>query len=111
MEPPGVGPPGSNAAISITGIAANDAAEGETGGAATDARRVAADDDPGAIAAGAHAAISITGAGRRSLCEPLRVVIEAKLQQGLTSQRIWQDLKAEHGFRDGYQSVQRFIRG
>ena len=25
MEPPGVGPPGSNAAISITGIAANDA--------------------------------------------------------------------------------------
>ena len=56
-------------------------------------------------------AISITGSsGRQSLCEPYRNVIEAYLEQGLTAQRIWQDLRAEHGFGDGYQSVQRFVR-
>jgi transposase len=56
-------------------------------------------------------AISIAGSsGRQSLCEPYRAVIEAYLAQGLTAQRIWQDLQSEHGFRDGYQSVQRFVR-
>jgi transposase len=40
----------------------------------------------------------------------LRAVILAKLEQGLTAQRIWQDLTAEHGFTDSYQSVQRFVR-
>ena len=29
---------------------------------------------------------------------------------GLTAQRIWQDLKAEHGFDGSYQSVQRFVK-
>jgi transposase len=37
-------------------------------------------------------------------------VILAYLEQGLTAQRIWQDLQNEHGFGDGYQSVQRFVR-
>ncbi|MGE0480403.1 MAG: IS21 family transposase [Vicinamibacterales bacterium] len=55
--------------------------------------------------------MSNTGsAGRRSRCEPLRAVILAKLEQGLTAQRIWQDLTAEHDFADSYQSVQRFVR-
>jgi len=56
-------------------------------------------------------AISIAGSsGRQSLCEPYRKVILAYLEQGLTAQRIWQDLQNEHGFGDGYQSVQRFVR-
>lgn len=46
----------------------------------------------------------------RSRCEPFRELILVKLQQGLTAQRIWQDLQSEHGFADGYQSVQRFVR-
>lgn len=53
----------------------------------------------------------ITGSpGTRSRCEPFREAILGKLEQGLTAQRIYQDLVAEHGFADGYQSVQRFVR-
>jgi hypothetical protein len=98
-------PPGSNAAISIAGA-----------------------DVPavnGAGSADPNATIPITGsggsvfptagplptpAGRRSRCEPLRALILAKQEQGLSSQRIWQDLTAEHGFSQSYQSVQRFVR-
>ena len=32
------------------------------------------------------------------------------LEQGLSAQRIWQDLRVEHGFEDGYDSVKRFVR-
>jgi transposase len=46
----------------------------------------------------------------RSRCEPFREIILGKLEQGLSAQRIWQDLRAEHDFADGYQSVQRFVR-
>jgi len=49
-------------------------------------------------------------AGRRSQCEPYRAIILERLERGLSAQRIWQDLRAEHGFADGYQSVQRFVR-
>jgi transposase len=67
--------------------------------------------DSAATAAVSNPAISITGSsGRRSRCEPLRAVILAKLEQGLSAQRIWQDLAAEHEFADSYQSVQRFVR-
>lgn len=68
-------------------------------------------DVPGADVPDSKPAISITGStGRRSCCEPLRAVILTKLEQGLTARRIWQDLTAEHGFGDSYQSVQRFVR-
>jgi len=84
----GPAPPGANPAISITGS-----------------------DAPGLDPPVSNPAISIAGsAGRRSCCEPLRAVILAKLEQGLTARRIWQDLTAEHGFGDSYQSVQRFVR-
>ena len=44
-------------------------------------------------------ALSIPGStGRQSLCEPFREVIIGKLDQGLSAQRIWQDLKIEQGF-------------
>lgn len=54
---------------------------------------------------------AMTGeAWSRSRCEPFRAVILGKLEQGLSAQRIWQDLRDEHGFPDGYQSVQRFAQ-
>src|SRR3569623_2729448 len=48
--------------------------------------------------------------GRRSECEPHRELILAKLDQGLSAQRIWQDLAADHGFTAAYDSVKRFVR-
>ena len=48
--------------------------------------------------------------GPASACEPHREQILAKLEQGLSGQRIWQDLAAEHGFAHSYDSVKRFIR-
>jgi len=45
----------------------------------------------------------------RSKCRPLRKIIKAKLEQGLSAQRIFQDLVAEHGFANKYHSVRRFI--
>ena len=51
-----------------------------------------------------------TTAGRRSLCEQLRPVIEAGLVSGLSAQRIFQDLVTEHAFAGSYQSVKRFAR-
>jgi transposase len=46
----------------------------------------------------------------RSACEPWRDVIVAKLAQGLTAQRIFQDLVTDHGFAAAYHSVRRFVR-
>ncbi len=64
----------------------------------------------GEAAAAAEPARVITGGpSSRSRCEPFHQIILGKLEQGLSAQRIWQDLR-EHGFADGYQSVQRFIR-
>jgi transposase len=48
--------------------------------------------------------------GRPSDCEPYRTAIQAKLDQGLSAQRIFQDLVGEHGFAGGYDSVKRFVR-
>jgi transposase len=48
--------------------------------------------------------------GSQSQCEPFRAVILAKLDQGLSAQRIYQDLVADHGFREKYHSVRRFVR-
>lgn len=48
--------------------------------------------------------------GPRSLCEPMREAIVAALERGLSSQRIWQDLRSEHGFSGSYDSVKRFSR-
>jgi transposase len=45
-----------------------------------------------------------------SQCEPFREIILAKLEVGLSAQRIWQDLRADHGFAHGYDSVKRFVR-
>ena len=49
--------------------------------------------------------------GSRSLCGPFREQIEAKLEQGLSAQRIFQDLVSEHGFGGRYHSVRRYVAG
>jgi transposase len=92
-------PPSSNAAILIPG---------------SDAPALGADQPGTPVGTGppdSNAAIPIPGsAGQRSRCEPFRTVILAELELGLTAQRIWQDLTAEHGFDGSYQSVQRFVK-
>jgi transposase len=57
-------------------------------------------------------AISTTGSavGRKSQCEPLTEAILAKVEVGLSAQRIYQDLVEEKGFADSYESVKRFVR-
>ena len=66
------------------------------------------------IQAGANAAKLHPGSavqlGQHSLCWPHREVIQSKLDQGLTAQRIHQDLRAEHGFTGSYFSVLRFVQ-
>ena len=53
---------------------------------------------------------SVARPGPPSVCESYRLVIQAKLQQGLTAQRIYQDLVGEASFRHSYDSVKRFVR-
>jgi transposase len=48
-------------------------------------------------------------AGSRSRCEPWRTTIEALVAEGLSAERIWQDLRAGHGFAGAYNSVKRFV--
>ena len=45
-----------------------------------------------------------------SVCEQYRELIELGLSQGRNAMGIWQDLVDSYGFRDGYQSVKRFVR-
>ncbi len=51
-----------------------------------------------------------SGKGRASECTPWRAQIAAKLEQGLSAQRIYQDLVTEHGFAGSYWSVRRYVR-
>jgi transposase len=44
-----------------------------------------------------------------SQCAPFHAQILAKLDQGLSARRIWQDLVSEHGFTHAYHSVRRFV--
>jgi transposase len=56
-------------------------------------------------------AISTPGtAGRQSLCEPHLGQIEKALAEGLSAQRIYQDLVLESDFSGSYQSVKRCVR-
>lgn len=57
------------------------------------------------------AAADSPGAGRRSACEHFREIIQAKFEQGLSAQRIFQDLTTDHAAAGiGYDSVKRFVR-
>jgi transposase len=48
--------------------------------------------------------------GRPSHCDPFNDLIKEKLDSGLSAQRVWQDLRSEHGFTGSYSSVKRFVR-
>jgi transposase len=48
--------------------------------------------------------------GRPSGCEPWRQIIQSKCNQGLSAQRIYQDLTSEHSFGGSYYTVRRFVR-
>ena len=48
-------------------------------------------------------------AGSRSLCAADADIIGPMLEQGLSAQRVDQDLAAGHGFKGSYQSVSRFV--
>ena len=48
-------------------------------------------------------------AGRASQCEPFRTVITTMFEQGLSGQRILQDLLSEHNFTGSYYTVRRFV--
>ena len=50
-------------------------------------------------------------AGRASQCVPFAAVIQQGLSAGLSAQRIYQDLVADHGFTGAYDAVKRFVRG
>jgi transposase len=58
---------------------------------------------------GAAAAPPPRGPGQASGCEPWRALIQAKCDQGLSAQRIYQDLVADHGFGGSYYCVRRFV--
>lgn len=48
--------------------------------------------------------------GRRNICEKYDEIIRAKLRDGLTGQRIYQDLCDESGFDGSYEAVKRYVR-
>jgi transposase len=66
-------------------------------------RALEPDSKPAIVPAGSKA-------GRTSQCAPLAAVIEQGLLAGLSAQRIYQDLVAQHGFTGGYDAVKRFVR-
>jgi transposase len=74
---------------------------------------VAGADSPGSDdSKPATSAPRVTGpeAPTRSDCEPHRELIQDLLDRGLSAQRIWQDLRTEHGIEVSYYSVRRFVR-
>jgi transposase len=64
---------------------------------------------PGCEAAKDHSKPAKAPTGSRSLCGPFEETILEKLEQGLTAQRIFQDLVNEYGFVGKYHSVRRFV--
>lgn len=60
----------------------------------------------------ANPANVFAGSGRSSRSAAVRYddVIVGKLEQGLSIQRIWQDLVEEYGYGHSYESVKRYVR-
>ena len=54
-------------------------------------------------------ALADSYSGPASQCESYRDQILTKLEQGLSVQRILQDLQTDHGFSGSYHSVRRFV--
>ncbi|MGE0536462.1 MAG: IS21 family transposase [Pirellulales bacterium] len=108
---PAPGERATDDAASADWVAGSNAAISPTGSPASEADRNAADQS--AVLPADHDAAACrapSAAGRKSECQPWRELIEAKLAQGLSAQRIWQDLRSDHGFAAGYDSVKRFVK-
>jgi transposase len=68
--------------------------------------------DPGAGGDGSKPAKVTAGIRRcRSVCAAHADTIRAKVEAGLTAQRIYQDLVEEEGYAGSYEAVKRFVRG
>jgi transposase len=111
LRPP---PPDPKAAIPPTGSEGSNAATFAMLPAPAPAALPGSEDADGAGVAEAAVvpagSTSANSPGRPSQCEPYRALIQSRLDQRLSAQRIWQDLRAEHGFAGGYDSVKRFVR-
>jgi len=111
---PGGGPDGGPAFIALRPTADADrlapAAGEDRALLASNPSASAGPDGTGGILTGAACTIPPARPGRGSNCEAFRPIILFALEQGLTAQRIYQDLVAEHGFTGSYYSVRRFVR-
>jgi transposase len=65
--------------------------------------------EPASAPAGSGTVPQPRGSGRVSGCEPWRELITTKAGQGLSAQRIYQDLVAESGYAGSYYAVRRFV--
>jgi transposase len=107
------GSEGPNAATSLPLPALTAAASGGSEGAdfpAGPKPAISPAGSEGEILVPAARSASTSRRGRPGQCEAYAELIQAKLDQGLTAQRIWQDLVAEHGFVGRYDSVKRYVR-
>lgn len=94
------------------------AAESKGANAPTGVAPTGSGDSKGANApTGSAASVEVAAPARetasvprvQSACGPYHAWIVEKLEQGLTAQRIYQDLVIEHGFRHRYSSVRRYV--
>jgi transposase len=93
-------PPGENPPLSTAG---NPQPETETHPVSTAG--------PGAAESGASGGGAVQkSSGRPSKCDPHAEAIRLKLEQGLTAQRIYQDLVGEAQFQGSYEAVKRFVQ-
>jgi transposase len=56
-----------------------------------------------------HDPAGVAAQSSRSLCEPFRETILSWLEQGLSAQRMYQDLVNDHEFVGSYPSVRRYV--
>jgi transposase len=77
-------------------------------------RHIKLESKPAKVPAGSDdpnpAKVPAGDSGRRSLCFLHRELIEKKLGDGLSAQRIYQDLRDEASFTGAYDAVKRFVR-
>jgi transposase len=58
----------------------------------------------------ARVAETVSSVGRKSLCAAYEQKIRAALKEGLSAQRVFQDLCLDEGFAGSYESVKRYAR-
>jgi transposase len=84
-------------------------AESKPAIAPTGSGEAAEDSKPAIAPTGSGAAPPEPHRGRPSDCAPWGEVIANLFEQGLSAQRIFQDLTSEHGYSGSYYSIRRFV--